>query len=88
MNKVKCNSCGNEYDPIYIETNQASECSSEVDFELNEIVSCYGSKHDFHSFEFINGEIPDWVESGTICDLCIDSLLDEQYIKIKRSDIW
>jgi len=87
-NKVKCNSCGTEYKAIFFETNQGENCSSEVYFETNNIHSSYGSKHDFCLFEFVNGEVPDWVESGLICDECVDKLIDAEQVKITRRDAW
>ena len=86
--KVKCNSCGKEYDAIIVETNQGVLCDASVIFKTNEIKCSYGSKHDTDVFGFVNGEIPDWVEDGSICDECIDKLGTAGQIKTTESDIW
>ena len=86
--KIKCNSCGKEYEAIFAETNQGNLCDSDVIFELNEIRCSYGSDNDTDVYGFVNGEIPDWVEAGSICDECIHKLGIAGQINLVRSDIW
>lgn len=65
---------------------QADDCAGQVQFELNEIRCDYGSRYDLNVYEFINGEIPDYVESGIICDECIKKLVDSGLIRLKRKN--
>lgn len=81
--KVKCNTCGNEFLPLFGNiSNQGIGCDCDVDFLINRIKCHFGSKYDGHIYEFIDGNIPDFVESGLICDACMLGLIDEQYIKL------
>ena len=85
--KIKCNSCGEEHLLIFKDNDnftQADDCASDVYFDRNEIICYYGSFFDFNVYEFVDGEVPDWVESGLICDKCIEKLLYTGEIELKR----
>lgn len=89
MKKVKCNSCNTEFDSLFqgqqdCVCNQANDCASDVRFDVNEIHCDYGSQYDFNIYEFINGEVPDWIETGVICDACVKKLIDAEQIRLKR----
>lgn len=89
IKKVKCNSCNTEFDSIFQEHldytyNQANNCASDVRFDKNEIHCYYGSMYDFNVYEFINGEVPDWIETGVICDVCVKTLIDAGQVRLKR----
>ena len=89
--KIKCNSCNTEYETIFEDTiqvrcTQANDCAGEVQFHLNEIRCYYGSGYDLNVYEFINGEIPDWIETGIICDECIKQLIGAGLIRLKRKN--
>lgn len=87
--KVKCNSCNQLYDAIFKDTNQGINCASEVNFDKNEITCHYGSgEFDTDVYEFTLGEVPDWVEAGTICDSCIAELILNTNIMIKRKGVY
>lgn len=88
-NKVKCNSCNTEFDSMYqVQQNyvcmQANDCASDIRFDINEIHCDYGSRYDCNVYEFIKGEVPDWIEKGVICDICIEKLIDAGQIRLKK----
>jgi hypothetical protein len=57
-----------------------------VQFNLNEIRCDYGSEYDRNIYEFVNGEVPDYIESGIICDECIKQLIGTGLIQLKRKN--
>lgn len=89
--KIKCNSCNAEFDSLFDDEKykdfictQADNCAGEVQFNLNEIGCDYGSRYDFNVYEFVKGEVPDWIEKGVICDVCIKKLINDGQIRLKR----
>jgi len=90
-NKVQCKSCLTEYnsaDEHMAECNQADTCAAEVHFKDNEIVCYYGSGYDTDVYEFTEHGVPDWIESGAICDECIEKLIKGKSIRYKEERIW
>ena len=79
-----CNTCKTDFQVYPWAAEQSSGCASYVHFDENEIVCCYGSKHDTVIFAFIE-DVPDYVETGVICDDCIDILLKNSKIHAIRT---
>jgi len=89
--KVECKSCNTEFESADVShvykdfvCNQADGCASDVRFNINEIHCDYGSRYDTNVYEFINGEVPDWIENGVICDACVTQLICAGLIRLKR----
>ena len=89
--KIKCNSCDTEFETFDMSELykdficiQADNCASYVYFDINEIRASCGSRYDTGVYEFINGEVPDWIEHKIICDVCIKKLIDAGQIRLKR----
>ena len=83
--KISCKTCKNEYNAYDGMPTQAYRCSCEV--FSNELRGYYGSTvADGMVYEFDNRPI--WVQDGLICDECIERLLNEKKLIVKRSDYW
>lgn len=91
MESIKCDVCENLfYDCFSVETNQASGCASDlfVEKEHTYILSHYGSSFDTTRF-FVNPQSPLHQRQGTVCDHCIEQLINEKQIQADQNfDFW
>ena len=76
---VVCQSCRREYKAYLFGENQADGCAAELSEDY--IKGGYGSYLvDMETWTFAK-ERPAWANTGTICDTCIQRLMDENLIE-------
>lgn len=84
-NVFKCDSCGTEFATYFEFTKQGSGCASTAYFDKNKIICGYGSTYDLDVYNFAP-EIADWVNSGEICDKCIERLIQNKGIIFNENE--
>lgn len=83
---VTCASCKATFPSFTGMPTQAYRCASEV--LEGRLTGHYGTTLvDFNRYEFV-GERPAWVADGTICDNCVQRLLDGCDIALVQTNIW
>lgn len=83
---MNCNTCGTHYREFDFAPGQAPDCSASVylkdgDFYL---LAFYGSQHDMRRFALKPGNY----ELGTICDTCINTLINEGVASLIEDGVW
>lgn len=91
MSSVKCDVCQKLFTNCFsVETNQAFKCASSFYSKENEsgILCHYGSEFDTKKFN-ISPSSSYYNKSGTICDCCIEKLMEQQEIQEDMNfDYW
>lgn len=87
--KVICGSCGTEYDGYEWGSDQAYGCAATLT-SANKVFGHYGSTLvDMEVWHFPTPLFrPDWVKDGTICDKCLQKLMDLQLLVKEGRQPW
>jgi len=91
MESVKCDVCLTVFDDCFsVETNQAYGCASDFYTKENQtyILSNYGSSFDTSRF-LVTRQSTLHQRQGTICDHCIEQMIDKkEAIEDQKFDFW
>lgn len=91
MESVKCDVCLTVFDDCFsVETNQAYGCASDFYTKENQtyILSNYGSSFDTSRF-LVTRQSPLHQQQGTICDHCIEQMINkEEATEDQNFDFW
>jgi len=86
QDKVKCDTCNNEFEAIFAEYSQGHRCAATVT-EDGKLYGHYGSTVvDMECHQIVNR--PEHVRDGTICDDCIIALRDGGHLEFLEGNIW
>jgi hypothetical protein len=83
---ITCKTCGSGHAEIYVEGDQGVDCASTLFEREGEalIASSYGSRFDMRMYRLKPAEYT----KGTICDECIQKLIDDGTAELLREDNW